>query len=641
MKRILLGLSSLLLLGTMQAGAQTIFSDDFSNAALPNWTITNLSTSNVVWHHNATNTSAGQAAGTFDYPGASNGNILADSDADGDQSGNTPEHTVITSKNIDCSAASNVVLSFVELFGKYQADTPRVYVSTDSVNWTMVHNPAAGLGTNQTTANPNFVEVNLTSIAAGSDSFYIRFDWKGAYDYWWFVDDVRLFTPSTFEVQADEAGATLTNGCNLSNSEPISITFRNKGLTSIDSVMAYYQVNGGTVVAEKVHLPSPLGYDTAYTYNFSTTADFSAANIYNITAWVQLAGDTVATNDSAFTNAISADPINPSTAYTTSFEIPGIGNDVSALSWTNEDSNNDGASWHLSAASPNIGTVHFRTDWNPDGTTPANDWLFSPCLQLSSSKAYKVDFFDEVGQDNNGLYPEKLELKAGTTKSGAGMTQNIYDFGLQQNTSYEERLAAFKPSTSGIYYVGFHCYSDANEWFLDVDDVTISELAGPDAVFTSSMNGSTVSVSDGSTELITDWSWSWGDGQSSTGQNPGTHTYTTPGTYTICLTVTNLAGTDSVCHTVTISGINDIDASAEVAVYPNPTNSAINVMLSRELSNNAQIEIINTIGETVISRKATGNNVEKFNLDKLAQGVYYVRITSEGVKAMKKFVYTR
>ncbi len=629
------------MLGTMHLGAQVIFSDDFSNANLPKWTIANLSTSNVLWHYNNTGSSAGQAAGTFDYTGATNGCILADSDADGDQTGNTAEHTVITSKNIDCSAASDVVLSFVEFFGKYQADTPRVYVSTDSINWTMVHNPAAGLATNQATANPNFVEINVTAIAAGSDSFYIRFDWRGKYDYWWFVDDVKLFTPSTFEVQADEAGATLTNGCNLSNSEPISITFRNKGLTPIDSVMAMYQVNGGTVVAEKVHLPSPLGYDTAYTYNFTTTADFSAAGIYNITAWVQLAGDTVPSNDTAFTNAISADPINPSTAYTTSFEIPGIGSDVSALTWTNEDSNNDGFSWHLSAASANTGTVHFRTDWNPNGQTAANDWLFSPCLQLSAAKAYKVHFFSEVGEDANGLYPEKLELKTGTTKSAAGMTQNIFDFGLQQNSAYEERLAAFKPATNGIYYVGFHCYSDADKWFLDVDDVTISELAGPDAVFASSMNGSVVTVTDGSSELITDWSWNWGDGSSSTGQNPGTHTYAAPGTYTICLTVTNLAGVDSVCHTVVISGVNDLDASAQIAVYPNPTNSAINVMLSQELSNNAQIEIVNTIGETVISRKATGSNVEKFNLDKLAQGVYYVRITSEGVKAMKKFVYTR
>jgi PKD repeat protein len=40
------------------------------------------------------------------------------------------------------------------------------------------------------------------------------------------------------------------------------------------------------------------------------------------------------------------------------------------------------------------------------------------------------------------------------------------------------------------------------------------------------------------------WSWSFGDGGVSTERNP-THTYTSPGTYTVALTVTNASGTDT------------------------------------------------------------------------------------------------
>lgn len=47
----------------------------------------------------------------------------------------------------------------------------------------------------------------------------------------------------------------------------------------------------------------------------------------------------------------------------------------------------------------------------------------------------------------------------------------------------------------------------------------------------------------------TSWHWDFGDGRTSTEQNP-THTYASPGTYTITLTVTNAHGTDT--HSTTL-----------------------------------------------------------------------------------------
>lgn len=54
----------------------------------------------------------------------------------------------------------------------------------------------------------------------------------------------------------------------------------------------------------------------------------------------------------------------------------------------------------------------------------------------------------------------------------------------------------------------------------------------------------TVSFTDQSTGEITAWLWDFGDGSTSTQQNP-THTYDTPGTYTVTLTVTGPGGSDS------------------------------------------------------------------------------------------------
>lgn len=618
--------------------AQVFYSEDFSNQNLPGWTIV-TPYGPVSWKWANTGQSTGNAAGQFDYAGTQNGHILVDSDADGDQNTPTPEYSTITSGPINCSGKATVILSFYEYYARYQNDTSRVLVSTDSVNWTEVHNPAQGLAQDQTTQNPYLVELNITTQAANQATLYIRFSWKGKYDYWWFVDDVSLFVPSTNEAEATDLTNRLTNGCNLTNAETISISFRNKGLDPITAINASYSVNGGTPVTETVTLGGPINFGQSGTYTFTQTADLTAAGTYNITGWVTLAGDTTNGNDTAFSAAISADPLSIATPQTQSFEVPPVGNELSGLTWTTLDANNDGFTWFLSASSANTGDLHYRYLWNSNGTTAANDWLFSPCLTLNSSKAYKVTFFDEVGQDNNGLYEEKIELKAGTSKTVNGMNEAIIDFGVQSNTTYEERKAAFKPAGSGTYYIGLRCYSDADKWFLNVDDITIEELALPDAAFSTTSNGAAVTVNDASEDLITSWTWSWGDNTpNSTGQTPGAHTYSQPGTYQICLKVTNLAGEDSICKTVTIVGINEADASAHIGVYPNPTNGMVQVSLSDEVKNGATISIVNVVGETVITRTSNGAYIEKFELANLPAGVYSVKVNSGTLLAVKKFV---
>jgi len=53
----------------------------------------------------------------------------------------------------------------------------------------------------------------------------------------------------------------------------------------------------------------------------------------------------------------------------------------------------------------------------------------------------------------------------------------------------------------------------------------------------------TVQFTD-TTQSPTSWSWNFGDGGSSTVRNPA-HTFISPGTYTVSLSVTNAAGSDS------------------------------------------------------------------------------------------------
>ncbi|KGE89844.1 PKD domain-containing protein [Phaeodactylibacter xiamenensis] len=60
-----------------------------------------------------------------------------------------------------------------------------------------------------------------------------------------------------------------------------------------------------------------------------------------------------------------------------------------------------------------------------------------------------------------------------------------------------------------------------------------------------------VQFTDASTNMPLSWSWDFGDGNAGTEQNP-LHTYSAPGTYTVCLTATNLGGSDISCQEVVV-----------------------------------------------------------------------------------------
>jgi PGF-pre-PGF domain-containing protein len=85
-----------------------------------------------------------------------------------------------------------------------------------------------------------------------------------------------------------------------------------------------------------------------------------------------------------------------------------------------------------------------------------------------------------------------------------------------------------------------------------------------DASFISSvMSGNVplnVQFTDTSTGTPTLWSWDFGDGAKSTDRNP-THSYSTAGTYTVTLTVSNEYKTDS--KSVTITVLTDSNSSEE------------------------------------------------------------------------------
>lgn len=127
--------------------------------------------------------------------------IMVDSDG-GNTSYSNAEHAVFVSPQIDLSAASGqyIALTFDQFFAEWDINTYTnagsedhcyIAVSTDSTNWTTVEiNEGIGRNGRQ---NPEKIVWDITDYVSGSlSTVWIRFEWEGAWNYGWQIDNVAI-----------------------------------------------------------------------------------------------------------------------------------------------------------------------------------------------------------------------------------------------------------------------------------------------------------------------------------------------------------------------------------------------------------------------------------------------------------------
>ncbi|QQS31311.1 MAG: S8 family serine peptidase [Sphingobacteriales bacterium] len=111
-------------------------------------------------------------------------------------------------------------------------------------------------------------------------------------------------------------------------------------------------------------------------------------------------------------------------------------------------------------------------------------------------------------------------------------------------------------------------------------DITITAL--PESGFTYTKNGLILSVS-ATTSIATSYLWNFGDGNTSNGQN-AVHTYTTFGTYSVCLSVSNSCGINNSCQSISVSnnpcdGIEENWTTYNSASVGLPFNSMFRIVI--------------------------------------------------------------
>jgi len=171
----------------------------------------------------------------------------------------------------------------------------------------------------------------------------------------------------------------------------------------------------------------------------------------------------------------------PVTTYPYSENFDGTTAPVAPCDYTVLDANGDGLNWNnysytptnYAASPPNC----MRCGYSP--TRTIDDWFFTRGLQMQAGVTYQLQFKYQVYY---AVTPEALEVKIGPAATAAGQTQVLFLNTNLTNTSYLTTVAgsgagqvqSFTPTTSGVYYLGFHSTSIVNRWYIYIDDLLVT-----------------------------------------------------------------------------------------------------------------------------------------------------------------------
>ncbi len=135
--------------------------------------------------------------------------------------------------------------------------------------------------------------------------------------------------------------------------------------------------------------------------------------------------------------------------------------------WTIVDANNDGTKWYLTTGSG-------RAEYKYNGSNAANDYLISPGFYLYPGKAYKLTY--KVATYNTTTV-EKMDVRIGQGVTANDQVTVLKDYpSLTQGTTYKEENISISVSNEGYHNISFRAYSDKNQWYIYLKDVSLTEV---------------------------------------------------------------------------------------------------------------------------------------------------------------------
>jgi|GEM_PF-3799001 len=261
-------------------------------------------------------------------------------------------------------------------------------------------------------------------------------------------------------------------------------------VTGITTTGATVNFSGTSASYTVIYGPKGFNPTTAGTPVTTTTTSAPLTGLTAATNYDVYVRGTCGTTQSTLTGPVSFTTLCGSTIvstfpYAENFDAVATG--VLPCGFTVLNVNNDAETWQSRSTVPTLaGQTPVSSTapnamvylYNEDATTAANDWFFTAPILMQPGYKYQLSF---KYRNSGSNYPERLEVKYGTAATVAGQTTTLWTntaigtstFATANGTS-TPAVASITPTTTGSYYIGFHVYSPADQFFLAVDDVEVT-----------------------------------------------------------------------------------------------------------------------------------------------------------------------
>ena len=371
---------------------------------------------------------------------------------------------VSTSANPDFPSSSDTVLSGAEHFNG-------IYNSGQLISWGSHVNDIDSMGGIWANPPQNFsIKVVIASTATGvqTANFFAHGDeypaTLGNSTSGNLSGTITISPPAPNDLGA--ISATVNNGCAPTSTTSVSFKFWNVGTSAQSNFSLGYVVNGGTPVSE-TYTPTISPNDTAI-YTFTTPIAMVADTIYNIKVFTALSTDVVLNNDTTSTVGYTSHNV----PYSSGFEA----DESDLLGWSTEHISGGGNTWTVNSDYPHAGD--FSAYLFSGVTGVSDDWLFSPCVNLTHGPLYQVKFYTLKYGDST--LSGKLNVWLGNGASNTDMDTMLLAIDtINSGTSssqYQVDSVLFSVPATGTYIIGFEGKNTnaTTQVALLLDDVCIT-----------------------------------------------------------------------------------------------------------------------------------------------------------------------
>jgi PKD repeat protein len=451
-----------------------------------------------------------------------------------------------------------------------------------------------------------------------TDNFHFNWGWGGYYNSYNVIDEL---TPGGIGIGGG-------NGDFSYNHQAVFIIHPTFGLTSIFSGSPTTVYEGNSVS----FVDGSYGDPSSWTWNFgdgenATTPNpihyYNTSGLFDVTLTV---GDGSTTDAQTKANYIKVVPTDAGFSmnfedcadYSNNFfpwsvvdgdilntfgssdcEFPGASGLMSFMAFNPSDAG-------FSLASPH-GGQRVGMSICPADASASDDWLISEHLQLGTNSSISLwALSPKPSTWGNDTY----EILISTTGNSTGDFTVISGASpIDAPSSWSQHNYDLSSYDNQSIYIAIHHIS-ANMFMLWIDDIEINTTSGSTvlnadfyASSTSVSVGSSVSFTDNSIGTYSSWYWDFGDGENSTSQNPS-HTYNTTGTFTVSLTISEDANSDTETKTgyITVSEESFGEWIIQSSGFSTASRGIFNISIADE----------NTVWATAYDGTGGETNVQEF-----------------------------